>query len=186
MAIAVGTVIADRPPHRSVRAALPHTARTLDGDDHPARRGRAEARTPNSPRDLETRRCVRSSSHCSTCSLVSPLPSTDSADSGPLSVFAGFCGTMELSDSPATCRSDLWPRAFSDRSAPIGRSGCRRGLSTSVRNVSNRACGLRLRGGHSGLAVVVRHDYCFPLVRTRSATAEGCVRSSIHSPVVPL
>ena len=32
MTIAVGTVIADRPPHRSVRAALPHTALTLDGD----------------------------------------------------------------------------------------------------------------------------------------------------------
>ena len=117
--IAVGTVIADRPPHRSVRAALPHTARTLDGDDHPARRGRAAARTPSSPRDLKTRRCVRSSSHCSTCSLVSPLPSTDSADSGPLSLFADFFGTMELSDSPATCRSALWPRAFSDRSTTM-------------------------------------------------------------------
>ena len=28
---AVGTIIADRPPHRSVRAELPHTAPTLDG-----------------------------------------------------------------------------------------------------------------------------------------------------------
>jgi hypothetical protein len=28
--VAVGTAIADRPPHRSVRAALPHTAPTLD------------------------------------------------------------------------------------------------------------------------------------------------------------
>ena len=28
-AIAVGTVVADRPPHRSVREALPHTAPTL-------------------------------------------------------------------------------------------------------------------------------------------------------------
>ena len=117
--IAVGTVIADRPPHRSVRAALPHTALTLDDDDHPARRRRAAARTPSSPRDLEPRRCVRSSSHCSTFSLVSPLPSTDSADSGPLPLFAGFCGTMELSDSPETYMSDLWPRAFSDRSASM-------------------------------------------------------------------
>ena len=31
--IAVGTAIADRPPHRSVRAELPHTAPTLDEDD---------------------------------------------------------------------------------------------------------------------------------------------------------
>ena len=30
--IAVGTVIADRPPHRSVRAELPHTAPTSDVD----------------------------------------------------------------------------------------------------------------------------------------------------------
>jgi hypothetical protein len=28
--VAVGTTIADRPPHRTVRAALPHTAPTLD------------------------------------------------------------------------------------------------------------------------------------------------------------
>ena len=67
-----------------------------------------------------------------------------------------------------------------------GRGGCHRGLSASVRRVSSRACGLRLRGGHSGLAVDVRHDCCLLLVRTRSATTEGCVRSSIHSPVVPL
>src|SRR3990172_5647826 len=35
--IAVGTVIADRPPHRSVRAELPHTALTLDVDLQTAR-----------------------------------------------------------------------------------------------------------------------------------------------------
>ena len=87
--------------------------------DHPARRRPAAARTPSSPRDLETRRSVRSSNHGSTFSLVSPLPSTDSAGSGPLSLFAGFCGTVERSDSPETCRSDLWPRAFSDRSASM-------------------------------------------------------------------
>jgi hypothetical protein len=28
--VAVGTTIADRPPHRTVRAALPHTAPTLE------------------------------------------------------------------------------------------------------------------------------------------------------------
>ena len=33
MVIAVGTAIADRPPHRSVRAELPHTALTLDKDE---------------------------------------------------------------------------------------------------------------------------------------------------------
>ena len=34
--IAVGTAITDRPPHRSVRAELPHTALTLDGDEQTA------------------------------------------------------------------------------------------------------------------------------------------------------
>ena len=37
MRIAVGTVIADRPPHRSVRAELPHTAPTSDDDLRTAR-----------------------------------------------------------------------------------------------------------------------------------------------------
>ena len=32
VAIAVGTAIADRPPHRSVLAELPHTAPTVDVD----------------------------------------------------------------------------------------------------------------------------------------------------------
>ncbi len=41
-------------------------------------------------------------------SSVSLLPSTDSADSEPLSLFARFAGTMKLSDSPETCMSDLW------------------------------------------------------------------------------
>ena len=40
--IAVGTVIADRPPHRSVRAELPHTAPTLDEDERTSRRDKGE------------------------------------------------------------------------------------------------------------------------------------------------
>jgi hypothetical protein len=30
ISVAVGTIITDRPPHRTVRAALPHTAPTLE------------------------------------------------------------------------------------------------------------------------------------------------------------
>jgi hypothetical protein len=52
-------------------------------------------------------------------SLVSPLPSANSAGRGTPPLFAGFFGTMELSDSPVTCMSELWPHAFSDRSASI-------------------------------------------------------------------
>ena len=53
-------------------------------------------------------------------SLVSSLPSADSAGSGAPPLFAGFSGTMELSDSPATCMSALWHRAFADRAPTEG------------------------------------------------------------------
>jgi hypothetical protein len=62
----------------------------------------AACRTPSSPRDLEARRGVRSSSDGSAFSLVNPLPSTNSADSGTPPLFACFFGTMELSDSAET------------------------------------------------------------------------------------
>src|SRR4051794_39336365 len=39
LAVAVGTTIADRPPHRSVRAVLPHTALTSDAWRRSARWG---------------------------------------------------------------------------------------------------------------------------------------------------
>ena len=77
----------------------------------------AASRTPSSPRDLGTRRCVQSSRNGLAFSLVSPLPATDSANSGTLSLFACFRGTMELSDSPEPCASDWRHHAFSDRSA---------------------------------------------------------------------
>ena len=38
---------------------------------------------------------------------------------GVTRIFADFSGTMELSDSPLTCMSGWWHRAFSDRSAPM-------------------------------------------------------------------
>jgi len=65
----------------------------------------AASRTPSNPRDLgtngvpsELRLCIRSSSDCSMFSLVSPLPSIDSAGSGTPPLLAGFFGTMERSD----------------------------------------------------------------------------------------
>ena len=53
-------------------------------------------------------------------SSVSPLPSADSVGSGTPPLFAGFPGTMELSDSPATYMSEVGHLAFSDRSASMG------------------------------------------------------------------
>jgi hypothetical protein len=62
----------------------------------------AASRTPRSPRDLGFWRCVQSKSNCLAFSLVSPLPSADSADGGTPSLFAGFSGTMELSGTAAS------------------------------------------------------------------------------------
>src|ERR1017187_9550025 len=47
--VAVGTAIADRPPHRSVRAALPHTALTLDDGIE----ANFTSRTPRNPWDTD-------------------------------------------------------------------------------------------------------------------------------------
>src|ERR1017187_5452430 len=47
--VAVGTAIADRPPHRSVRAALPHTALTLDTGIEAC----FTSRTPRNPWDTD-------------------------------------------------------------------------------------------------------------------------------------
>src|SRR5580658_4255968 len=47
--VAVGTAIADRPPHRSVRAALPHTALTLDSGIEAC----FTSRTPRNPWDTD-------------------------------------------------------------------------------------------------------------------------------------
>src|ERR1039458_1306721 len=43
-AVAVGTEISLRPPHRSRRALLTHRAPTLDGDEEPLFRARVQAR----------------------------------------------------------------------------------------------------------------------------------------------
>ena len=162
--VIAGAVIADRPPHVGnvplhERPAVRATWRpgALSGPVATARRAPWSAPFPP-PTPPTAGRCL-----CSPASAVR---------------WSG------LTPRTRTCR-----HCASRLLRPIrfhGRGGCHRGLSASVRRVSSRACGLRLRGGHSGLAVDVRHDCCLPLVRTRSATTEGCVRSSIHSPVVPL
>ncbi len=53
-------------------------------------------------------------------SLVSPLPSADSAGGNGPPLFAGFIGTMELSDFPAACMSVVRLFACTDRSASMG------------------------------------------------------------------
>jgi hypothetical protein len=79
---------------------------------------RAASRTPHSPRDAGFRPCVRSAVVCVAFPLVAPLPSTDSAATVGLALFARFCGTMGTSDSPVTCMSAVRLLALSDRSSP--------------------------------------------------------------------
>src|SRR5580658_5717198 len=131
--VAVGTAIADRPPHRSVRAALPHTAPTLD---HGAKRV-STPRTPRNPWDTDFPALCRarvefhsvllgprSSLHhlrrgagrlCSAASSVlqrGPIPQRRACPAcgrslsrtGPL-----YCGTpLKSSGSRACCFSTCW------------------------------------------------------------------------------
>ena len=83
-----------------------------------------------------------------------PLSSTDSATGVP-ALFVCFSGTMEPS-APfrKNTASDVHVGVMASRLfRPIRfleRNGCRWGLSASARKVSNRACGLRLRGNRIG------------------------------------
>ena len=139
--IAVGPAIAGRPPHRSVRAELPHTALTSNTDDQSRTLVRF-VRTPYNPRDLMTRLCVRFRGDCLAFFSVSPLSSTDSAAVGCPALFACFSGTTGLSDFPETYMSAVWHLAFSDRSTSLdgdvsGISQLPRGSFPAVRVVSD-------------------------------------------------
>jgi len=79
----------------------------------------SRSRTLHKPRDLDIRCCVRSKGVGGSFPLVSPLPSADSAGTVGLPLFAGFFGTMELSDFPATCTPAVWHLAFAGRSASM-------------------------------------------------------------------
>jgi hypothetical protein len=127
--VAVGTALASGPPHRSVRAALPHTALTL-GDGVEAF---AASRTRASPDDAHVSRlCVRDTAGGSVFPSVDRLPPAVVGSSSSWAVaaltrshsvqktslwFAGCSGATRSSDSPKTCISDARPNAFSDRSA---------------------------------------------------------------------
>ena len=113
--IAVGTVVTDGPPRRSVREELPHTAPALS-----QARNRI-SRTLESPRDLSLFRLwVRGRTASWAFLLAGSLSSTDSADASVASLFAGFAGTTNPSDFPSPFISALSPVAFSERSSGVG------------------------------------------------------------------
>jgi hypothetical protein len=107
--VAVGTIIADRPPHRTVRAALPHTAPTLE--DWRAMlllAHRAILGTLTAPR------CVGLVSDGTMFSLARALFSPGSAEDRS-SLFVWFIDSMARSDSSRACASAVWLCAFADR-----------------------------------------------------------------------
>src|SRR5438445_6595530 len=94
-AVAVGTRVTSRPPHRSVRAAFPHTAPTSELT--------AKAcRMLTSAGDTLIRFCARHV-HCwPAFPLASALGSTNSA-ADRSALFAGFTATTASSDFPRPC-----------------------------------------------------------------------------------
>ncbi len=93
MLIAVGTLIAERPPHRTVRAGFPHTAPT-SGD---GRRSLAAGRMRSSACDASTRRCVRNALCWFAFPSAPALGSAGSSAGRPAS-FVGLSATMAGSD----------------------------------------------------------------------------------------
>jgi hypothetical protein len=111
--IAVGTAIAGRPPHRSVREELPHTAPLLsdDGRDESI----ATCRACNFARTAWSGTVSGAIATRTQLLFGDLLPSIDSATGVPV-LFANFVGTTKSSDFPETCISAVPPEAFSDRS----------------------------------------------------------------------
>ena len=124
--VAVGTALTGSPPHRSVRAELPHTAPT-SGEWRKS--DLAALRTFCFQNDALSRPCVRHAAVCRSFPLVSPLSSTASATGIPPALFGCFPGTMGLSDCPETFMSGFRHSAFPDRpilSSLMGVSGLSR------------------------------------------------------------
>ena len=117
--VAVGTAIADRPPRRSVRAELPHTALASDGWRQDGREETSHAvwRTPLNPMGRVWPRSVSGTRQVQRRSPWPP-PFPPPPPPGLLSpLFGSFIGTMAESDSSRACISGLWLAAFPDRSA---------------------------------------------------------------------
>jgi hypothetical protein len=108
--VAVGTIIADCPPHRAVRAALPHTAPTLeDFSEQCCYSHTAQSLGHSFPalcRGLVWGRTMFSLARA----LFSPGSAEDRS-----SLFVWFIDSMARSDSSRACASAVWLWAFADR-----------------------------------------------------------------------
>jgi hypothetical protein len=98
--VAVDTLIAERPPHRSRRALLTHRAYLFPRVKRRRTRGlqpHALRRTAANRVDVVTRLSVRTTAACRLFPSGEALPSTTSAGSY-LPLFGRFDGTMASSD----------------------------------------------------------------------------------------
>ena len=193
--VAVGTSIAARPPHRSVRAALPHTALALDAwRQTNARRStrsclslRAAWRTRLNPRHTVSRLGVRPALGCAAFSLANGLPSTASASGWPrglarvVRLLPRYYPVVRLLAGVRVGRAAF---AFTHRSA-VAADRRRRGLPVLVQKVSRRAWGLRPRRACRGLAMA--SPPVWPSASEHSVGApDELFHGSIPSPPVPL
>ena len=144
--VAVGTIITDHPPHRTVRAALPHTAPTLDDwREVLLLAHRSICGTPTSPRCLGL--VLGGTMFSLARALFSPVSAEDRS-----SLFVWFSDPMARSGFSRACASAPWLCAFVDRPrSPLGRG---------APEVSRFSCMLFL-------SVRGFLDYAGPTVRSR-------------------
>jgi hypothetical protein len=157
MRVAVGTVIADRPPHRSRRALLTHRA-PPSGQTSAARGLKPDAlrRTAANRIDVVTRLSVRTTAACRLFPSGEALPSMTSAGSC-LPLFGRFLGTTTSSDfshaymlgvrllpsraGPAQVRARVRPPRFRAKNfSTCARSPTARGSSHASQYVMGRCC----------------------------------------------
>src|SRR6266481_956851 len=179
--IAVGTTIANRPPHRTVRAALPHTAPTLDDwreilllahrSIHGTRNFRAQCRASVGLNDV----------------LLGPhpfLPRLRRRSLFFVRLVHRYYGAVRLLQSVRVRLVAL--RLRGPASFPCGPRRSR-GLPVLAHVVSQRARVLRLRRTDCSLAIIAIQPCCLPPIRRESASWFCVFRSSIarptHAPV---
>ncbi len=111
--IAVGTAVASRPPHRSVREGLPRNDSCLESGVKPLL---AASRTPCKPLDLRLDRlCVRGNAACRALLLTGSLSSLDSVGGFAPPLFTDVEGTTDPSDFLLSFMSAVPSVTFADR-----------------------------------------------------------------------
>jgi hypothetical protein len=173
--VAVGTIVADRPPHRTVRAALPHTAPTLEGLREVLLLARRSILGTLFPRTVSgecwTERC-------------SPWPAPFSPQAPPKIALLCSSGSSILWRGPTPPERTRPPCGF--RPSRTGLLPLR--AEALQRSPGSRACCFSACAGSQTtqdrlLARVYREQpWCLPPIRRESASWFCVFRSSIARP----